>query len=507
MQMATSEYLRNRNTETKGQEGVSHLRAAVRRGSFGPAAAAAAVLVVNDLLMIVLAFGMALFLRTVVITKIVPVLGTPAPNSVSGLELAYFGWFGLAFVLIARRYGLYSPQSIGNVGHEVRLVVQGCLNGGLLLCGALYLFRAVEVSRILVMLLVVTASVTLSVRRVAWRKSRYRRYAQGIELRNVVILGTNQLSYALSRHIRQDTRLGYRFVGYVATPGSPVSDEIAPEQVLGGVDKIRQLTRLHFVDELVIGEFHPTEQAIRLVEDARELGIDLRAIAGYYGELASHAPVEYMGIFPMATLHRSEPRVVGLFCKRVGDILFSLGALAAAAPLMAAIALAIKMDSPGPVFYVSDRIGKRGRVFRCFKYRTMVKDAEAMKKDLAAQNERDGILFKMSNDPRITRLGRFLRKYSLDELPQFLNVLRGEMSIVGPRPPIAVEVEKYELEHFRRLEVTPGLTGLWQVQARHDPSFAKYIELDTAYVENWSLWLDIKILLRTADVVLRGTGT
>jgi exopolysaccharide biosynthesis polyprenyl glycosylphosphotransferase len=209
----------------------------------------------------------------------------------------------------------------------------------------------------------------------------------------------------------------------------------------------------------------------------------------------------------MATLHRSEPRVVGLFCKRVVDIALSLAALAVAAPLMAAVALAIKLDSEGPVFYVSDRIGKRGRVFRCFKYRTMVKNAEDMKKELAAHNERDGILFKMSNDPRITRLGRFLRKYSLDELPQFLNVLRGEMSIVGPRPPIALEVEKYELEHFRRLEVMPGLTGLWQVQARHDPSFAKYIELDTAYVENWSLWLDIKILVRTADVVLRGTGT
>jgi exopolysaccharide biosynthesis polyprenyl glycosylphosphotransferase len=196
-----------------------------------------------------------------------------------------------------------------------------------------------------------------------------------------------------------------------------------------------------------------------------------------------------------------------LFCKRLVDIALSLAALLATAPLMITIALAVKLDSPGPVFYVADRIGKRGRVFRCFKYRTMVKNADGMKKALTAQNERDGILFKMSNDPRITRVGRFLRKYSLDELPQFLNVLRGEMSLVGPRPPLASEVEKYELEHFRRLEVMPGLTGLWQVQARHDPSFAKYIELDTAYVENWSIWLDLKILVRTADVVLRGTGT
>jgi lipopolysaccharide/colanic/teichoic acid biosynthesis glycosyltransferase len=136
----------------------------------------------------------------------------------------------------------------------------------------------------------------------------------------------------------------------------------------------------------------------------------------------------------------------------------------------------------------------------------MVKDAEQLKTNLAAMNERDGILFKVSNDPRVTSVGRFLRKYSLDELPQFFNVLRGEMSIVGPRPPIASEVEKYDLEHFRRLEVLPGLTGLWQIQARQDSSFAKYIALDTAYVENWSFWLDLKILIRTAEVIVRGTG-
>ncbi|HEX3471903.1 MAG TPA: sugar transferase [Silvibacterium sp.] len=176
-------------------------------------------------------------------------------------------------------------------------------------------------------------------------------------------------------------------------------------------------------------------------------------------------------------------------------------------PFMVVIALVIRFNSPGPIFFVSDRIGKRGRVFPCFKFRTMVKDAEQLKTKLAALNERDGILFKVSNDPRVTEVGRFLRKYSLDELPQFFNVLRGEMSIVGPRPPIASEVEKYELEHFRRLEVMPGLTGLWQIQARQDSSFAKYIALDTAYVENWSFWLDLKILIRTAEVVIRGTGT
>jgi len=460
----------------------------------------------NDVLVIVLAFGFALAMRLFAFARLIPLPGG-VTAWITPIDVFSLAWFALSYVLIARRYGLYSsvPGAIGT--HELRLVIQGCLTAGLLLCGVLYMAHAVAISRILIMLLVGAATALLCVRRVIWRYSRYRQYAQGVELRNLVILGTNQLSFALSRHVRDYNRLGYRFVGFVSAPGSPVSHEISSGQILGGVEKIRQLVRQYFVDELVIAEFYPTDDAIRLVQDARELDIDVRAISGYYGELTTNAPVEYLGIFPVAPLHRRAPRVVGLFLKRIVDIALSLLALILTAPLLTVIAIAVKLSSPGPVFYVSDRIGKRGRVFSCFKFRTMVNHAENMKKDLTALNERDGILFKVSNDPRVTRLGRFLRKYSLDELPQFLNVLRGEMSIVGPRPPIASEVEKYELEHFRRLEVLPGLTGLWQVQARHDPSFAKYIALDTAYVENWSLWLDFRILVQTANVVVRGTGS
>jgi lipopolysaccharide/colanic/teichoic acid biosynthesis glycosyltransferase len=176
-------------------------------------------------------------------------------------------------------------------------------------------------------------------------------------------------------------------------------------------------------------------------------------------------------------------------------------------PVLLAIAIAIKLDSSGPVLFFSERIGKKGRVFRCTKFRTMVRDAEKRRADVMHMNERDGVLFKISNDPRITKLGRFLRKYSLDELPQFFNVLRGDMSVVGPRPPIGSEVREYKLSHLRRLDVTPGITGLWQVQARQDPSFDNYISLDVAYIENWSVWLDIKIIMRTIGVVFAGTGT
>jgi exopolysaccharide biosynthesis polyprenyl glycosylphosphotransferase len=193
--------------------------------------------------------------------------------------------------------------------------------------------------------------------------------------------------------------------------------------------------------------------------------------------------------------------------KRAFDVFFSCVSLLFLAPCMAAIALAICLDSPGAPLYVAERIGRNGRPFRCYKFRTMVQNAELLLQPLTCFNERDAILFKLSNDPRVTRIGRFLRKYSLDELPQLWNVLRGEMSLVGPRPPLSSEVRQYRPEHMVRLAVLPGLTGLWQVESRQNPSFDSYISLDTAYVENWSIWLDIRILFRTPGVVLRGTGS
>jgi exopolysaccharide biosynthesis polyprenyl glycosylphosphotransferase len=206
-------------------------------------------------------------------------------------------------------------------------------------------------------------------------------------------------------------------------------------------------------------------------------------------------------------LHCGQAPEAGLLLKRVLDIVLSFLILIVISPLLLAVAIAVKLDSRGPIFYSSERIGKKGRVFSCTKFRTMVFDAEQRRADVMHMNERQGVLFKISNDPRITRLGRFLRKYSLDELPQFYNVLRGDMSIVGPRPPLASEVREYKLSNLRRLDVTPGITGLWQVQARQDPSFDSYISLDVAYIENWSIWLDLKIIMRTIGVVLAGTGT
>jgi exopolysaccharide biosynthesis polyprenyl glycosylphosphotransferase len=235
--------------------------------------------------------------------------------------------------------------------------------------------------------------------------------------------------------------------------------------------------------------------------------VDLRVVPDMYDGLAWNSPIEYIGQFPTIPLHCGHVPEVGLLIKRVIDILFSTVALILLSPVLLAVAIAVKLDSRGPIFYSSERIGKKGRVFSCTKFRTMVRDAEKRRADVMHMNERDGVLFKISNDPRITSVGRFLRKYSLDELPQFFNVLKGDMSIVGPRPPLASEVQEYKLNHLRRLDVTPGITGLWQVQARQDPSFDSYISLDVTYIDNWSIWLDLKIIMRTIIVVFAGTGS
>lgn len=427
-------------------------------------------------------------------------------ESPAALLLGFLAWYIFALVIISKRYHLYTPLRISSLLHEQRLSMQAALTSGLLLTGSLYLVHAENVSRSVVLLTVGLTTVILGFRRLFYRGIMYRRYDRGLETRNILIIGTGRVGQALRHHIDSIRHLGYTFKGYVHVPGTDVDTPIQGE-VLGTVDSIFELARKHFIDEIFFAT--PCERGLvkRVVAQARTAGVDIRVVPDLYDGLAWNNPVEYVGQFPTFPLHRGPVPEIGLFCKRVLDISVALMALTCLAPVLIAIAIAVKLDSRGPIFYSSERIGKKGRVFRCVKFRTMVRDAERRKKDLMAMNERDGVLFKMSNDPRITRVGRILRKYSLDELPQFFNVLRGDMSIVGPRPPIASEVKQYQLAHLRRLDVTPGITGLWQVQARQDPSFDSYISLDTAYIENWNIWLDIKIIFRTVGVVFAGTGS
>ncbi|HEY2467447.1 MAG TPA: sugar transferase [Terracidiphilus sp.] len=416
-------------------------------------------------------------------------------------------WFAVALVVSSRRVNLYSPTRMSSFLHEQRLSFQVCFTSGLLLTGTLYLVRAEDIPRGVVIITMALVTISLSLRRLIYRSLMYRRFERGMDTRNVLIVGTGPEAHALRHHLESIRHLGYTFKGFIEFAGNPSRTTVTTGDVVGTLDTLFQHARKQFVDEIFFTT--PCERGIvqDVLEKARMHGVDLRVVPDLYDGLAWNSPIEYIGQFPTIPLHRGQVPELGFMLKRVLDVLFSGLVLLGLSPFLLFIALAIKFESKGPVLYTSERIGKKGRVFPCFKFRTMVNDAEERRAEIMHMNERDGVLFKVTNDPRITRVGRFLRKYSLDELPQFLNVLRGDMSIVGPRPPIASEVLEYKLNHLRRLDVTPGITGLWQVQARQDPSFDSYVSLDVTYIENWSLWLDTKIIVRTIGVVISGTGT
>ncbi len=434
--------------------------------------------------------------------SLIPSVIRHAPSS----WFVYLLWYGFTLILITRSYGLYGPIQNRSGLHEQRVTVQATLTAGLLLCGALYLgVRGVTIPRTVVVYLVLITAALLCIRRAIWRHMEYSRYREGLETRNVLIIGAGRVAHALRNHLESLNHLGFRFKGFVALTEREA--ESGDADVIGDVRNTLQLARSLFVDEIFFSVPADKKLVISLVEEARAVGIDVRVVPDLYDGLAWNAPVEYIGQFPTIPLHRRDFPIGSFLMKRALDITLSSIALLILSPILAAIALMVRFGTEGPIFYKAARIGRKGRTFNCYKFRTMVPNADKLKKDLEHLNEREGVLFKIVDDPRITKIGRILRKYSLDELPQFYNVLRGDMSLVGPRPPIASEVEQYELSHLRRLDVLPGITGLWQVEARQDPSFDSYISLDTAYVENWSFWLDLKILARTVAVVFSGTGS
>jgi exopolysaccharide biosynthesis polyprenyl glycosylphosphotransferase len=421
------------------------------------------------------------------------------------MTVAYLVLFGLYLVFFSRVYGLYRVEQNYSGLHEQRMTAQATLTAGLLLCGTLYVLHGYALSRVIVSLTVVLTLLMQMVRRGIWRKLRERRYLQGLETRNVLIVGDGRVGHALRNHLEALRHMGFRFKGFISLARQ--KDDLSNPDVIGQIENCVALARSLFVDEIYFSTPADKRIVVSVVEEARALGIDVRVVPDLYDGLAWNARVEYIGQFPTIPLHRREFPRGAFLIKRVLDVLLSVVVLTVLSPLMIAIAILVKAGSKGPIFYRAQRIGRKGRTFTCYKFRTMVVNADRLREDLAHLNEREGVLFKISNDPRITKLGVWLRKYSLDELPQLFNVLIGDMSLVGPRPPMAAEVEQYDLSHLRRLDVLPGMTGLWQVEARQDPSFDSYISLDTAYVENWNLMLDLRILARTIGVVVGGTGS
>ncbi len=242
------------------------------------------------------------------------------------------------------------------------------------------------------------------------------------------------------------------------------------------------------------------------IADCAEIGVAFHHQTRVLSVEQVEPQVSLLNQLPFISYKNGRHRYLSLKIKAIFDFFFSLFVIILTAPIQALIAFAIKLDDGGPAFFKQERVGLNGRRFYCLKFRTMVVDAEALKAQLLGQNEQEGPVFKITMDPRVTRIGKFLRKTSLDELPQFVNVLRGEMSVVGPRPPIPSEVEKYERWQIRRLSMKPGITCIWQVSGRNNIPFRKWMQLDMEYIDNWSLKLDLILILKTIKVMLIGDG-
>ena len=320
------------------------------------------------------------------------------------------------------------------------------------------------------------------------------------KVRNVLIVGAGATGRRVASLLQAQPSDGRAIYGFL--------DDEYPlgNGVIGRVSELAQLARRGFVDEVILAAPHDRDLAQRVVREARYLRLDVEIVPEMFGCKLVANEMDCVGDLPVICLHAERLPAAALVVKRVMDVVGAGFASLIFSPLLAVIALLIKVDSPGPVLYCAQRAGRKGRLFRCYKFRTMVSNADALKDRLREHNERSGPIFKIAADPRITRLGRFLRRYSLDELPQLWNVLRGDMSLVGPRPHPADDYAAYDVEHLARLDVTPGITGLWQVTARRDASFQRGMELDREYIRTWSLGSDARILAKTVLAVMRGSG-
>jgi exopolysaccharide biosynthesis polyprenyl glycosylphosphotransferase len=421
----------------------------------------------------------------------------PFPAAGPGLLLLY----GALFTLLGFSERLYHPETV-QIPHREQLIL-----GKVVFWSAALVVLAVGWSGPhLISLTTLAASAPLNFLimlgwRNHWRRSPTQPAQNGRDVRNVLIIGAGKMGRELAFHMGEDPSCRRVVMGFLD------EDEPIGSDVCGRVEDLSRIARTNFVDEIILTAPQQADIARRVIREARRNQIDVKVVPDLFGfEPDDPLIFERFGNIPVLTLREERMPIFSFFLKRTVDAVCAAAALALTAPLLAIIALVIKLDSAGPVLYQAQRVGLKGRRFRCYKFRTMGADSDKLKEHLRVHNERQGPFFKMADDPRITRAGHFLRRYSLDELPQLWNVVRGEMSLVGPRPHPLDDFERYDLGDLQRLDVPPGLTGLWQVTARRDPSFEHGLALDLEYIRSWTLWRDFQILYKTISVVLHGSG-
>jgi exopolysaccharide biosynthesis polyprenyl glycosylphosphotransferase len=413
---------------------------------------------------------------------------------------AFISAYAALVILSCAGQDLYRTPRDRSVLEESLMVLKAVSLATAVLVLFVFGFGVQGMTRISVLALGLFTGTTLSGWRYLKRRMILHRTVRGIGVSRVLIVGAGTAGRALAASFEAHLSLGYKVCGFLGVQ-SPVDPLI-----LGNLDELRRVVAEHFIDEIFLTPPIDREVVKQSVLVARELRLGLKVVPDLYDGIGWRAPVHAVGGFPVIQLNENPIPGLGVAVKRIMDVALAASGLVLTAPVLAVLAALVRLDSPGRAFYPALRVGYKARKFRCWKLRTMFAGAESQKEALRETNERAGPWFKMKNDPRVTPVGRWLRRFSLDELPQLWNVLRGEMSMVGPRPHPLDDFNRYKPEHLRRLDVKPGLTGLWQVTARQDPSFETNLALDLDYIENWSLRLDLEILFRSFAELLSGSG-
>jgi exopolysaccharide biosynthesis polyprenyl glycosylphosphotransferase len=414
--------------------------------------------------------------------------------------------FGGAWVVALWTHGLYRSRAKWMFRSDVGDILWATLTFAVATLAVLYVFKLPDVSRLLLIYLFPSMAAMALVTRMGLRLILLRLRVSGRNTRFMLVVGANERAQRFADLVEGHHELGIKVIGHLkATP----KDEgvVLTRPQLGTLDELEAILRSEVVDEVAIclpfSEQKATDEIARL---CKEEGKIVRIPVAVLERMLSSGRIEEIDGVPILS-HLSGPdRVIGLAAKRVLDIVGSASLLLVLSPLFALLGVLVKLDSPGSAFFGQMRVGRHGRPFKVVKFRSMCSDAEQRLDDLRGLNVILGHAFKMERDPRVTRVGRFLRRTSLDELPQLWNVLRGEMSLVGPRPPLPCEVAKYDVWHRRRLSMKPGMTGLWQIGARRNPEFDHWVKKDLEYIDRWSFWLDLKIIARTLPAMLAGQG-
>jgi exopolysaccharide biosynthesis polyprenyl glycosylphosphotransferase len=397
---------------------------------------------------------------------------------------------------------LYESRFIGRRVDELRRLVDACLIAVVTIIVVDFMFKVGQ-ARTWVVLLGICSFVALAIHREIVRHHFRARHREGLGLRRVVIVGDNDEALAIEHMLRSDRSLGYAVVGRVVQRSGVHTPDVAGMLLDDTLRAVKDADAQGVVIAVTALDATVSNELVRALAYS---GLHLQLSSALSDVSASRLSMRPMGRIPVVYIEPVTRFGWRPVAKRAFDIVGSLTVLVVTAPLIATAAIAIKLTSPGPVLFSQVRVGRNGSTFRCLKLRTMVPNAEDLLIDLRGRNEADGPLFKMKHDPRVTRVGAFLRTSSIDELPQLWNVLKGEMSLIGPRPAIPSETESWSLDLFDRLRARPGITGMWQVSGRSESSFDEYTRLDLYYVDNWSLLIDVTILIKTIPTVISRRG-